>query len=78
VPPGGDPVEQYTVWSSPDGRIVCAVIPYSSSLHELTLIRDGQLASAKAFVDPVEATDEAERLRHLFLQTSDDDPERRA
>src|SRR5262249_7754126 len=62
-----------TVWSSEDGLISCSVVARTASAHEVAVTMAGQVVASRVFMDPVEATDEAERLRHLFL-----DPVRRS
>jgi hypothetical protein len=62
-----DAATRQAIWASPDKLISCAVIAYTPTSHEVVVNMAGQVVASKVFLDPVEATDEAERLRHLFL-----------
>jgi hypothetical protein len=57
------------VWSSPSQDLVCRLIARTTFAHEVELIVDGQVRVTRVFNDPVEAADEASRLRRLFLDT---------
>ena len=57
------------VWSSPGLDIVCRLIARTTFAHEVELIVDGHVRVTRVFNDPVEAADEASRLRRLFLDT---------
>jgi len=60
-------LDDCVIWKSDDGAIVCCVIPHVSDNHEVTITVHGRMLNAFNFADPVEATDEAERLRKLFI-----------
>ena len=54
------------VWRTPDGTIVCRLVARTPFIHEVELSVNGQI-TARVFDDPVEAADEASRLRQVFL-----------
>ena len=54
---------KYQVWVSRDGTVSCSVIPHAPSFHEVALLHLGRVEYCRGFIDPVEATDEALRLR---------------
>ena len=55
------------VWSTPSQDIVCRLVARTTFAHEVELIVDGHVRVMRVFNDPVEAADEASRLRRLFL-----------
>lgn len=54
-------------WSSGDGLTQCRVVAHARDQHEVTVTVRGDTLVSRIFADPVEATDEAERLRHAFI-----------
>ena len=64
-----DPVDaKYRVWASDDGTITCSVIPHAAALHEVAVLHLGHVEYCRGFHDPVEASDEAVRLRQVLLR----------
>jgi hypothetical protein len=55
------------VWKSDDGTIECRLIPRSEREFVVRVDIVGCHLSSEAFVDPIQATVEAARLRRLFL-----------
>ena len=53
-------------WKSPDRQIVCTVVPHSSA-YQLVLTVGDRVVSMQAFQDWRRATDEAKRLRGVYL-----------
>jgi hypothetical protein len=63
-------VASQVVWRSPDLDIVCTVarrMTRSPAVYEVTLIVNGDVISLRQFDQRHEATAEAERLRHQFV-----------
>ena len=53
-------------WSTPDRSIVCRVVARAPFIHEVELTVNGTITT-RVFDDPVEAADDASRLRRTFL-----------
>jgi len=66
-PPNGPCRTDAVVWADTGDTIVCRVTPRAASLHAVEVIVNGRVIVARAFDDPVEAADEAARLRRHFL-----------
>jgi hypothetical protein len=58
---------QHVVWTSPDERIRCHVIPHRPDEHQVTVTVDGEVIFSQSFADPVEAAEDSQRLRRVFL-----------
>ena len=61
----------FPVWSSPERGLACRLIARTASIHEVELTMKGAVIAVRVFNDPVEAADEASRLRRLLLETDE-------
>ena len=63
------------VWATSDGLITCAITVRSADCHELSIAAADSVMFRQTYWDPVDASDEAERLRSLYVSP---EPSRRS
>ena len=66
--PPPPPVPANIMWSNADGTTVCRVIMRTPFVHDVEVAIQGNVVDRFVFQDPVEAAEEACRLRQLFLE----------
>jgi hypothetical protein len=59
---------EYVVWTNAEAETVCTITAYSPSIHAVRVAIHGATVSSQTFIDPVEAAEETERLRRIYVE----------